>query len=435
VSFPRPDTGTAPPDGIQVLHVATTDLGDGAGIAAFRLHEALRQLGVESCMAVIDKRSNRSDVHEVERMFASSKVSPLFDFGSDGLEVLLNQFLPQNAVPLRSRRLVSSSLVKQASVFNLHALHKRRRHFAADLCLVLSRRAPVVWTLHDMWAFTGHCTYAFDCERWKDTCGACPTLDDPVKLVFDTTAMNLSFKRRIYARSDFAVVSPSRWLAELARSSPLLAGRRIEHIPNGIDTSVYRPLDKLAARKTLALPPVARVLLCSASGFSDRRKGLRFVWDALSRPESPGEGLLLIMGDGLLPEVMPRGWSVRRMGFLSNPAHQALVYSAADVLVFPSLADNLPNTVLEAMACGTAVLAFAVGGIPEIVRSGETGFLAPVGATEALARGIDWLFEDEERLRRLQRAAAAEIPITYDSRVQAERYRDLYLELLGSRRS
>jgi len=423
------------PDGLSVLHVATTDLGDGAGIAAFRLHQSLRQLGVESRMAVMNKRSSRSDIHQVEGSFGSSKRSPLLDFVSDGLEVLLNQFLPQNSFPLHSRRLLSSSLVKQSSVFNLHALHKRRRYFAADLCLALSQRAPVVWTLHDMWAFTGHCTYSFDCERWKDACGACPTLADPVKLAFDTTAMNLRFKRRIYAGSNFVAVCPSRWLADLARASPLLAGKRIEHIPYGIDTSVFRPVDKRAARQRLSLPPNARILLCSAFSFSDRRKGLPFVWEALSRQQRSGEGLLLIMGNGLPPTEMPRGWSMRTMGFLPDPAQQALVFSAADALIFPSLADNLPNTVLEAMACGAAVLAFAVGGIPEIVRSEETGYLAPLGDADALARGIDWLFEDAERLGRIQRAAAADIARNYAPRVQAERYRDLYLGLLEGRRS
>jgi glycosyltransferase involved in cell wall biosynthesis len=422
-------------DGFSVLHVATTDLADGAGIAAFRLHEGLRQLGVESRMAVMNKRSNRSDVHLVERRFASTKVSPLVDFAFDGVEVILNQLLPQNSFSLHSHRLLSSSLVRESSIFNLHALHRRRRHFSADLCLALSKRAPVVWTLHDMWAFTGHCTYSFDCERWKDACGACPTPGDPVKLAFDTTAMNLRFKRRTYAESGFVVVCPSRWLADLARASPLLAGKRIEHIPYGIDATVFRPVDKRAAREQLSLPPESQILLCSAFSFSNRRKGLHFVWDALARLTRPSEGLLLIMGDGPLPDGLPRGWSVRRMGFLADPGRQALVYAAADVLAFPSLADNLPNTVLEAMACGTPVLAFAVGGIPEIVRSGETGYLAPPSDADGLARGMDWLFDDGERLRCMQREAAAEVARIYAPGLQAQRYRDLYLDLLGQRRS
>jgi glycosyltransferase involved in cell wall biosynthesis len=421
----------ATPGYLSVLHVATTDLGDGAGIAAFRLHQALRHLDVESRMAVMNKRSNHPDVHEVERWSSSSRV---FDFVCDGLEVVLNQFLPQNSVSLHSRRLLSSPLVKQSFVFNLHALHRRRRHFAADLCRSLSQRAPVVWTLHDMWAFTGHCTYAFECERWKDACGACPTLGDPVKLAFDTTAMNLGYKRWLYARSDFAIVTPSQWLADLARSSPLLAGKRIEHIPNGIDTQVFRPVDKRLAREQLSLPADGRILLCTSSRFTNRRKGLHLVWEALSRCGHLGKGLLLLMGDGSAQEVPP-GWSVRKLGYLSDPAQQALAYSAADALIFPSLADNLPSTVIEAMACGTAVLAFAVGGITEIVRSGETGYLAPLGDVEALARGLDWLFEDEERLRRLQRAAAVEVARVYAPHIQAERYRDLYLQLLEARRS
>lgn len=423
------------PEGFSVLHIATTDLGDGAGIAAFRLHEGLRRLGIQSRMAVANKRSTRDEVQEIELPFASTPISALAGLGCDALEVALNQVLPQNAFSLRARRLLSSPLVAQSSIFNLHALHRRRRHFAADLCASLSRRAPVVWTLHDMWAFTGHCTYAYDCERWLKACGACPLLKDPVKLAFDTTAMSLAYKRRAYARSDFVVVTPSRWLADLARQSPVLSGKRVEHIPYGIDPELFRAVDKHAAREQLSLPPGARILVSSAYSFVDRRKGLRFVWDVLARTRYQGEGVLLVMGDGPLPPAMPPGWSVRKLGFMTETARQALVYSAADVLVFPSLADNLPNTVLEAMSCGTAVLAFAVGGIPEMVRSKETGYLAPAEDSEALARGLDWLIEDTERLGRIQRSARAAIVSDYAPSAQAERYRDLYRELLEKRGS
>jgi glycosyltransferase involved in cell wall biosynthesis len=283
-----------------------------------------------------------------------------------------------------------------------------------------------------MWAFTGHCTYAYDCERWRQACGACPLLKDPVTLAFDTTAASLAYKRRAYAQSDFVVVTPSRWLADLARQSPLLSGKRVEHIPYGVDPEVFRAIDKRVAREQLSLPTDARILLSSAHSFADRRKGLRFVWDLLQRTRC-SEGVLLVMGDGPLPPAVPPGWSVRKLGFLNDPARQTLVYAAADVLVFPSLADNLPNTVLEAMACGTAVLSFAVGGIPEIVRSMETGYPAPAEDGVALARGLDWLFEDKDRLGHLQRAARATIVRDYAPRAQAERYRDLYLELVARR--
>ena len=321
---------------LAVLHVATTDLGDGAGVSALRLHQSLRQLGVISRMAVINKHSNLPEVYEIAHPLASSPASRVARLACDGIEVSLNQILPQNSFSAYSRQLLRSPLVNQSSVFNLHALHRRRRHFAADLCLTLSHHGPVVWTLHDMWAFTGHCTFAFGCERWKDACGACPTLDSHVRLLFDSTAMNLRFKRRIYGQSDLVVVCPSRWLADLVRASPLLGSKRVEHIPYGIDTSIFHPSDRVAARTRLSLPHGAHILLCSAFSFSDPRKGLRHVWDALAR--STSRGLILLMGEGAPPRGVPPGWTVRRLGFLSQPAAQALAYTAADALVF--LEDN-----------------------------------------------------------------------------------------------
>lgn len=426
------EVGVTDPTQPKVLHVATTDLGDGAGIAAFRLHAGLRLMGIDSSMAVLRKCSDRSDVHEIARPFSATRFARLGNLACDAAEVALNQVLAQNAVSACTRRLLSSPLVGQNAIFNLHALHRRRRHFAADLCLSLSRRGPVVWTLHDMWAFTGHCTYAFECERWRLACGSCPTLQDPVKLMLDTSAKSLRFKQRVYSASDFVVVTPSRWLADLARTSPLLAGKRIEHIPNGIDTRLYRPIDKEKAREQLGLPRRENILLSSASSFTDRRKGLRFITETLARDPNPG-GVLLIMGNGAAPENTSARWQVRHLGFIAEQERQALVYSAADALVFPSLADNLPNTVVEAMACGTAVLAFEVGGLPELVRVGETGWLAPAGDAHGLVRGIEWLFADEERLRRIQSAAAAKIRDHYGLQLQADRYLGLYRELLAAR--
>jgi glycosyltransferase involved in cell wall biosynthesis len=415
-----------------VLHVATTDLGDGAGISASRLHLGLKLLGVESHMAVTRRRSQRSDVHEIRRPLSTSRLAPIAELAADAIEVALNQVLPQNAFSLSTRDLLDSPLVRRCSIFNLHALHRRRRHLPADLCRSLSRLAPVVWTMHDMWAFTGHCTFAYSCERWRQACGACPMLDDHVKLMLDSTARSLRFKRRAYADSDFVVVAPSRWLAQQARTSPLLSGKRVEHIPYGIDLDVFHPIDKPLARVRLSLPQETPILLLSAFSFSDRRKGVRFAWEALTRQRS-ASGVVLVMGDGTLPSDLPRGWEVRRLGFLADPAKQAEVYAAADALVFPSLADNLPNTVMEAMACGAAVLAFDVGGVPELVRSGETGWLAPAGDAEGLASGIEWLFAEGERLRRVQHEAAAKMQQGYGLRVQAERYLALYRDLLERR--
>ena len=257
----------------------------------------------------------------------------------------------------------------------------------------------------------------------------CPDLRQFVPLMIDTTALNHCYKRQVYAGCDFCLVAPSRWLADLARQSPLFRGKRVEHIPYGLDFDLYRPLPKAEARARLSLPIDSRIFLCVAYDFADDRKGFRFFWDALARQQHPIDGLVVLaMGQGSPPPEVHRRYRVRTTGFLSEVERQVVAYSAADVLVFPSLGDNLPNTIMEAMACGTPALGFSVGGVVELVRHGETGYLVPPHDVEGLAHGIRWLIEEPARLQRLQQQASSDVVSRFPYRLQAERYRTLYLE-------
>jgi glycosyltransferase involved in cell wall biosynthesis len=286
---------------------------------------------------------------------------------------------------------------------------------------------PVVWTLHDAWPFTGGCHYTGDCERFKQQCGNCPQLASAVE--DDLSRALWRRKQRAFARMDLTVVAPSRWLAQLARQSSLLLGRRVEVIPNGLDTDVFKPVDKNAAKAYFGVDPAHPVLLFGARWLTDRRKGGDLLRDAIARLDFPCTLLVFGEGDPLLPATALV--AVRVLGNLSDDISLALVYSAADVFVCPSREDNLPNTVAEALACGTPCAAFDVNGLPDMIEHMRTGWLAKPFDAGDLAAGIKWLatHPQPEQLRRAARDKALK---DYGMAVMVQRYASLYAELLGT---
>lgn len=285
---------------------------------------------------------------------------------------------------------------------------------------------PVVWTLHDTWAFTGGCHYTGDCVRFQAECGQCSQLgstrDD------DLSSRVWHRKQETYADLNLTVVAPSRWLADLARQSSLFAKRRIEVIPNGLDTDVYRPLERSAAKAFLGIDPKEPVLLFGAQWLTDRRKGGDLLAEALGRLNFPCT--LLTFGKGQLSFDGNPNLKVRTLGTLEDDVSLAVMYSAADVFICPSREDNLPNTVAEALACGTPCVAFDVNGLPDMITHKVNGWLAKPFDPADLAAGIDWLAHnvDSDGLRNAARRKALE---EYSLEVMSARYSALYTELMG----
>lgn len=289
-------------------------------------------------------------------------------------------------------------------------------------------RIPVVWTLHDTWAFTGGCHYTGDCTGYQRQCGQCPQLGSDRE--HDLSRSIWQRKEAAYADLDLTVVAPSRWLADVARHSSLFAGRRVEVIPNGLDTSVYRPLDKAAAKGFLALDAAQPVLLFGAQWLTDRRKGGDLLAAALASIDFPCT--LLTFGEGRFPQIDNPHLTVRELGSLQDDVSLAAVYSAADVFICPSREDNLPNTVAEAMACGTPCVAFDVNGLPDMIDHRSNGWLAKAFDPADLAAGVRWLVHHPEPAR-LRQAARDKAVAEYGLDVMARRYADLYAELLARR--
>jgi glycosyltransferase involved in cell wall biosynthesis len=403
---------------LSVLQVSTADRGGGAEAVALALHRAYRARGVEAALAVGFRRTDGDGVVEIAEPRPRAQRA-LRDPGvvADLLRGREDFRFPQ------SRRVLELA-PGRPDVLHVHNLHGG--YFDLRALPRLAASVPTVVTMHDEWLFTGHCAYTLGCERWLAACGACPHLDVYPALRVDGTAGNLRRKAELYARSRLHVAAPSAWLLARAKRSVLRAGivsARV--IRNGVDLDVFSPGPKEEARARLGLPRQARIVLYAAQGArTNPYKDFGTLRTALGRLRTPA--LALTLG-AEAPVERVGSVELRSVGF-ADPHAVAAYLRAADLYVLATRADNHPLTVLEALACGTPVVASRVGGIPEQLTE-ETGVLVEPGDPPALAAAIDELLGDGDRRARMAAAATAgREGLSLERQVDA--YLDLYRELL-----
>lgn len=324
------------------------------------------------------------------------------------------------------------------SILHLHNLHGG--YFDLRELPRLSRARPTVWTLHDAWALSGHCAHSLGCQRWRSGCGECPDLNIYPPIRRDATAENWAAKRAIFADSRLHIATPSRWLMSQVEQSLLgESAAALRVIPNGIPLDVFSPGNQRGARAALNLPPNARILLFVANGvranpFKDFET-LRRAVELLAARLSGTELLFIALGERGSTDFDAHS-NVRYERPVDDPSRMALFYRAADVYLHAARADTFPNTVLEALACGTPVVATAVGGIPEQVRSAAsgapnpTGFLTIPGVADAMASRVEQILRDELLRTLLSRNAALDARDRFDIRRCAQRYLAWFDELL-----
>ncbi len=315
---------------------------------------------------------------------------------------------------------------QSADVVQLYNLHP---HFFSHRMLPqLSRQKPVVWRLPDMWAFTGHCTYSYECDRWQTGCGHCPHLDSYPPLKHDTTAFLWREKQRMYHRSQLAIVVTNRWMESLLQKSPLLSHLPIHRIPNGVNTDVFYPIPKVDARAALNLPLDANVVLFAAANTTEVRKGCDYVLPVMQNLAAANVPALVLVVLGQDSETWQDGSGYHTVRLESTDSDRALAmaYSAADVFLHPALVENFPNTILESMACGTPCVAFDVGGVGDILQSHKTGYLAAYRNTDDLVKGTFQLLTDAEQRLHMSDACRQLIETEYNLELQAKRFAQVY---------
>ncbi len=417
---------------LRITHVSSSDITGGAARCAYRLHRGLRALGHDSRMLVKRRWSSDASVdifergqgwrHKAERRFRRWRIRRANARYRKTRPAWPERFSDDRswywAGPVRE--------LETSDIINLHwvAGFVDYRNFFDNA----AECVPLVWTLHDMNAFTGGCHYDDGCGRYREYCGACPQLgseDDR-----DLSREVWGRKRECFeglAPERLHFVTPSRWLAESIRSSSLLGERfEISVIPYGVDTDCFAPRDKTTARASLGIPAHAKVVLFVAQAVEVRRKGFSLLMDALSDLEL-ADLFLVSLGGGKL--TVPTSVPHVHLGHTSEDRQLSLIYSAADLLVIPSLEDNLPATMIEALACGTPVVGFAVGGIPDAVRPGVTGALAAPEDVRALREAVRQLLVEPARLQELAASCRRIAVEEYGLELQARRYEALYERL------
>ena len=410
---------------MKIIHLAMHE-GSGAGRAALRLHLGLLNEKVDSSVVVMQKGSDIKSVIKLENQTILYKqiqsklvvrtVSKVF--GCD------NTF-SVNATPSLIQNQIKNI---NPSVINLHWVGWEFLRVEE----LKSFKIPLVWTLQDMWPFTGGCHYSQECDRYTDACGACPQLRSGKDLDLSRWVWNR--KAKAWKNLNLTIVAPSSWIAKCASSSSLFKELQVEVIPFCLDTQKYKPLNQQVARELLNLPQDKQLVLFGAlSATTDQRKGFHLLVPALQSLSKAGwrDRIELIVFGASQPEKpVDLGFKAHYLSHLNDDISLALVYSSADVMIVPSIQESFGQTASESLACGTPVVAFDTTGLKDIVDHQQNGYLAHPFKIEDLAKGIAWVLEDGDRYQKLRVHAREKAEQAFPLELQARRYLSIYTEIL-----
>ncbi len=439
----------------SILQVNTTDGRGGAARVAWNLFNAYRRRGYSSWLAVGRKQSNDPQVLPIQNDLPDSLWSRAWSKTDEAISPLVGKvrgvglarsLLRQIGQPTHilnrwqgvedfdfpgSWKLLEH-LPERPDLVHCHNLHGG--YFDLRVLSTLSAQVPLILTLHDAWLLSGHCAHSFECDRWMIGCGHCPDLTIYPAIQRDATSYNWERKHEIFRKSRLYIATPSLWLMRKVERSMLMAGVvDLRVIPNGVDLSVFRPADKLEARRMLGLPLEGKILLSVApwirsSSLKDYAT-MRAVVARLSERFRDEQVLFLALGEHGSPERIG-GVELRFIPYQENPETVARYYQAADVYMHAARAETFPNAIVEALACGTPVVAMSVGGISEQVENGHTGLLVQLGDSAAMASCIERFFRDEELRLKFAINAAEIARRRFDLNVQVEAYLRWYEQIM-----
>ncbi|MDZ7897004.1 MAG: glycosyltransferase family 4 protein [Arcicella sp.] len=425
---------------MKILLLNTDDFTGGAAIACRRLLKALRtHIDVEAKMLVQESKSGQEGVCQLNNSWFEKKKAFL-RFVSERLFFLFHEKSKTVRFAFNPAKfgidITDNQSFKESDIIHLHWTNFGFLSIDS-LQKIFQTNKPVVWTLHDMWAFTGGCHHSGECENYQKSCGNC------VRYLKNPSEDDLSFqvwteKFKAFQGANLTVITCSEWLRDRARKSSLFQNIRVEAIPNPIDVEIFRPIDKQGARKKLGFDPKKQYILFAAMRVDAVGKGFIYFKSALdifyqqlkSNKSDLTEIELLIFGQAQVADFESLPFKVNILGHLSDIEKIALAYSAASVFVIPSLAENLPNTIMESMACGTPVVGFEVGGIPEMIDHKLNGYLAKYKSAEDLAKGIQYVLQESD-YQALCDNSRQKVLDNYSEEVVAEKYRKIYKAMSG----
>lgn len=418
---------------MKVVIVNTSERTGGAAVAANRLTQALLKAQVNVKMLVRDRKTDCSDVQTTNTSLFRELVNR-FCFLWERIVIFLNNKLDRTnlfQVSIANTGLDISKLkiVQEADIIHLHWINQGMLS-VQDIRLLLNTGKPIVWTMHDLWPATGICHYPGTCLKYITQCESCPLTP---KAIIDFSKL-ITFRKQTSGFNRITYVGCSRWIARQAAGSFLLRKARISSIPNPIDTSVYYPSDKKQARIFYQLEENKIYLLFGAVKVSDTRKGAEYFREACeylfrNNPELKDKIEILLIGNASDEIKTYFPYPVRGLGYLHTDNELRMAYAAATLFIIPSLEDNLPNTIMESMACGTPCVGFATGGIPEMIDHQINGYVARYKSAEDLANGILYLLQDSVYSGCVTNCVE-KVNTCYTQQVVASNYISLYNKLI-----
>ncbi len=416
---------------MRVLIVNTSEKTGGAAVAANRLMDALNNNGVKAKMLVRDKMTDDISVVGLRHSFWT-----MWNFLWERWCIFWHLHFSKLHLWEIDMATAGSDITKlrefrEADVIHLHWVNQGMLSLKGIRKIVKSGK-PMVWTMHDMWPATGVCHYARGCNRYASTCGNCPLLPHRGGKN-DLSAKVFRHKKSLYQGANISFVTCSKWLEKQAVASGLFVGQRVTNIPNPINSHVFCPQDKAEARLRAGLPADKNIILFVSQRVTDERKGMKYFVEAIDRlvekyPEMKDHTAIAILG-GHSEEVSLTLPSYS-LGYVSDEKQIVSVYNSVDVFVLPSLEDNLPNTIMEAMACGVPSVGFKVGGIPEMIDHQKNGYVAAYKDVDDLCNGIHWVLEESDR-KQLSQACVRKVSQCYSQNAVAMKYIEVYNQAMA----
>jgi glycosyltransferase involved in cell wall biosynthesis len=396
---------------MNVLIIGTTDILGGAAKVSWDIKATLEAQGDTVSMFVADKRSTNPEVTLIPR----SKWRKILGFLFASEDFIASDWI------------LNTDEFKKADIIHCHNIHGR--YFNLGTLEKMALQKPVVWTLHDEWAITPHCAYTLEGTELKNGLYVCPSIDTPPRILWDNTRVLLQKRNALYKKIKLHVVTPSAWLLNRVKRTTL-GTHDLRLIPNGVNTHAFKQTDKIAARTKLGLPLEKKIaLFLATAGKANTWKGWKYTEEVITAYSDKPDVLFLNVGN-LVPEANQPNVEYRL--HVNSAEELALYYSAADVLLFTSIAENFPLVILEAMSCGLPIVAFDVGGVKEVVTHLENGYIGAYRNSNDLLEGLAWVFTLPDTVRtELSERSSAKIQAHYDTTQMTTAYVDLYHSLLS----
>lgn len=410
---------------IKVVHIGTEISNSSAPL---RIHKAVKSVGVDSKIITLKTSINSNEVYLLKRSLIYKVVNRIVSYQE---KKILDRFQNKENLPFSFGRMgtsiVKNPFVQQADIIHLHWINGQFLSYR-EINRLMNLKKPVVWTFHDSWPMTGGCHVRYGCDRFKESCGCCPELHS--SLPTDISNQIIKKKKKWYVGENLTIICPSKWMQKNASISSIFGKCRIVQVGNPLDTEIFQN------KKNQIYDNKIRVLFGASGALELEYKGYSYLVDAINylkqnRPDIIDKMIIQIFGTSQTKLEGLEDICTETLGFIKTEEEMASVYSQADVYVFPSLDDNLPGTVMESLACETPVVAFKTGGVPEMIKHRDNGYIAEYRNADDLAEGILWVLANNEG-NVLGRRGRDSILMKYSLECSGKKYLEIYNSIISN---